>query len=532
MDFRYDNLRVAITNGRDLTAIISSKLALKTTIISALWTIKRSLDARDKKNICFVYSVGFSVDDQRAIKKLQTNKLLKNILKLEDENLALKPQTPQTDRPIVIGFGPSGILAAYLLAKQGYQPIVFERGSDIDSRTKKVAEFWRDGVLDINCNVQFGEGGAGTFSDGKLTCRLNDPTMSEILRLFVECGAPEEIIWLQKPHIGTDILRSVVKNLRLKIIALGGEIRFNALLQSINIADSAITSIIVNDEMISAKSVFLGIGHSARDTYELLYRSGVKLATKPFAVGVRIEHPQEMIDKSQFGEYAGHPKLGAADYALVYHDTTNGRTVYSFCMCPGGQVVAAASEKAALVVNGMSNYRRDSGIANSALVVTVDERDFGCQPLAGIAFQRQLERSAFLAGGGNYFAPVQTVGEFLTGIQTERIVEPSYLPGVIDCDFHNILPRFVTETLEKALPEFGRKINGYDNMGAVLTAVETRTSAPCRIVRDSSFQSETARGLYPIGEGAGYAGGIMSAALDGINAVKAFIEEQHSKFSR
>ena len=419
------------------------------------------------------------------------------------------------------------MLAAYQLAKNGFRPIVFERGGDIDTRALKVTEFWRDGVLDSNCNVQFGEGGAGTFSDGKLTCRLTDPAMLEILQLFVDCGAPEEIIWTQKPHIGTDVLRIVVKNLRLKIIALGGEIHFDSLLTSLIIVGNSITGVVVNAEQISTATVFLGIGHSARDTYEMLHGSCVKMTTKPFAVGVRIEHPQQLIDRAQYGDYAGHPKLGAADYALVYHDIASGRTAYSFCMCPGGRVVAAASEKNLLVVNGMSDYRRDSGIANAALVVNVDERDFGCQPLAGIAFQRQLEQAAFVAGGGNYTAPVQTVGSFLTGSQPERIVEPSYLPGVIDCDFHDILPAFITETLEKALREFGRKIHGYDNVGAVMTAVETRTSAPCRIVRASNFQSESTRGLYPIGEGAGYAGGIMSAALDGINAVKAFIEDQH-----
>ncbi|MFA6075006.1 MAG: hypothetical protein WCV63_09455 [Negativicutes bacterium] len=526
MEFRYDNLRIAFDNSRDIIAVVSKKIAVKPAAINDLRIIKRSLDARDKKNICFVYSIVFAVYDIQLQRKLLNNKLVKKNALPETDVQALVGEVNSVARPVVVGFGPAGMFAAYYLAKNGYRPIIYERGSDVDTRAEKIAEFWKTGQLDNNCNVQFGEGGAGTFSDGKLTCRLNDPAINEILRLFVECGAPEEIIWLQKPHIGTDVLRTVVKNLRSKILALGGEINFDSSLQSLNIIDGAIAGIVVNNEKFSSNTVFLGIGHSARDTYEMLHKCGVAIVTKPFSVGVRIEHPQTMIDKAQFGAFAGHPRLGSADYALVYHDKTSGRTVYSFCMCPGGQVIAATSEQNSVVVNGMSNYRRDSGIANSALVVTVDERDFGSQPLDGIAFQRQLEQAAFLAGGENYYAPIQTVGSFLFGEQASKIVEPSYLPGTVDCDLRSVLPQFVADTLARALVDFGRKINGYDNPGAVMTAVETRTSAPCRIVRNADFQSSSTCGLYPIGEGAGYAGGIMSAALDGINAVKAFMNKQ------
>ncbi|MEI6287146.1 MAG: hypothetical protein WCP79_11640 [Bacillota bacterium] len=526
MVFHYANLRVAIENNREIATIINRKLEVKEAALFNFRILKRSLDARDKTNLCFVYTVEFETNDLQAQKKILKSKLAKRYIATPATRPIPVVFSSSEARPIVVGFGPAGMFAAYQLAKSGFRPIVYERGSDVDIRTQKVAQFWRAGILDTNCNVQFGEGGAGTFSDGKLTCRLNDPAISEILKLFVECGAPEEITWLQKPHIGTDVLRTVVKNIRAKIIALGGEIIFDALVKSLNIENNAVVGITANDEQVSSDTVFLGIGHSARDTYEMLYNNGVRLETKPFAVGVRIEHPQAMIDKAQFGEFAGHSKLGTADYALVFHDKENDRTAYSFCMCPGGKVVAAASEVNSVVVNGMSNFRRDSGVANAALVVTVDERDFGSHPLAGIVFQRQLEQAAFIAGGMNYNAPVQTVGSFLNDEPSEKLLEPTYLPGSVDGDLRSILPEFVTETLAKALVDFGRKIKGFDSSGAILTAVETRTSAPCRIVRSTDFQAENIRGLYPIGEGAGYAGGIMSAALDGMNAANAFMSKR------
>ena len=526
MIFHYANLRVAIDNDREIAAIVNRKLAVKEAATDNFRILKRSIDARDKTKICFVYTVEFETSDLQAQKKILKSNLVKRYIAPQAATPSPVMSSRNEIRPIIVGFGPAGMLAAYQLAKGGFRPIVYERGSDVDTRTKKVAQFWREGILDTNCNVQFGEGGAGTFSDGKLTCRLNDPAISEILQLFVECGAPEEITWLQKPHIGTDVLRTVVRNLRSKIIALGGEIKFDTLVKSLNIENSAVVGITANGQQVATETVFFGIGHSARDTYEMLYSNGVTLTAKPFAVGVRIEHPQEMIDKAQFGKFAGHSRLGSADYALVFHDKENDRTAYSFCMCPGGKVVAATSEIESVVVNGMSNYRRDSGIANAALVVTVDERDFGSHPLAGIVFQRQLEQAAFVAGGMNYYAPVQTVGSFLNNELSEKMLEPTYRPGTTEGDLRNILPQFVTNTLAKALVDFGRKIKGYDSAGAILTAVETRTSAPCRIVRNADYQAERIRGLYPIGEGAGYAGGIMSAALDGINAANAYMSKQ------
>lgn len=522
VQFRYDNLRVGLKNKGDLSNIASKKLSIPKAELINFRIIKKSIDARDKQNICFVYSVVFGVNEKYALKKLAASKMVSKYV----ERTERVPETAKTTtgrRPVVVGSGPAGVFAAYHLSKKGYRPLVIERGSDVDTRAAKVAEFWRSGLLDPECNVQFGEGGAGTFSDGKLTCRLNDPEMNEILKLFVECGAPEEITWLHKPHIGTDVLRIVVKNLREKIIGSGGEFIFDCSLKKVVIRNNFVCAVETSKGNIETDTVFLATGHSARDVYEMLHENGIAIVAKPFAAGVRIEHPQALIDQAQYGAHAGHPKLGAADYALVFHDKLNRRSAYSFCMCPGGQVVAAASERNSLVINGMSNFRRDSNIANSALVVTVDERDFGNYPLAGIDFQRKLEQAAFSAGGGGYYAPVQTIGDFLFARDSTFLVAPSYAPGVKKCDFRTLLPKFISETLTLALADFGRKIKGFDDNGAVMTAVETRTSSPCRIVRGLDFQSVSAHGLYPVGEGAGYAGGIMSSALDGINAARAFM---------
>ncbi|MDF2572105.1 MAG: dependent oxidoreductase family protein, partial [Sporomusa sp.] len=392
---------------------------------------------------------------------------------------------------------------------------------------KDIADFWRTGKLDEISNVQFGEGGAGTFSDGKLTTRVTDPRMAEVLNIMTAAGAPPEIKYLHKPHIGTDKLREVVKNIRNQIIKLGGDVKFESQLTAVDSKDGRLTSITINDKNYPCEVLFLAIGHSARDTYQMLYERRIAMEAKSFAIGVRIEHPQELIDQAQYGISAGHPRLGAADYALVYQDKAAGRAAYSFCMCPGGLVVAAASEVGGVVTNGMSLYKRDSGIANSALAVNVNPVDYGPHVLDGIEFQRRYERLAFALGGQNYAAPAQTVGDFLAGKSgsSKYLITPSYRPGIVPADLRQCLPEFVTATLARALPDFGRKIRGFDHANAVMTGVETRTSAPVRLTRGKDFVSINTAGLYPVGEGAGYAGGIMSAALDGMNAAISFIEE-------
>ncbi|HAF31655.1 MAG TPA: hypothetical protein DCG76_01655, partial [Anaerovibrio sp.] len=429
----------------------------------------------------------------------------------------------------------AGMFAALTLARAGYKPIVLERGRDVDHRHADIQKFWAGGALSPQSNVQFGEGGAGTFSDGKLTTRVNDPLISAVLDDFVKAGAPEDIKFLHKPHIGTDMLRTVVKNIRLEIIRLGGQVRFESQVTGIEKnSDGSIKAVIINDsERMNVSAAFFGIGHSARDTYKMLYDFGLSMEAKPFAVGVRIEHPQEIIDRNQYGDDAGNELLPVADYAVTYNDKERGRGAYSFCMCPGGQVVAATSELEGVVTNGMSDYRRDSGVANSALLVTVNTRDFADHVLGGIEFQRKWERAAFRAGGGDYYAPVQTVGDFLSGKSgsTDFLTKPSYQPGVRAVDLHQCLPDFVSGMLTDALPYFGRRIRGFDDVGAVMTGVESRSSAPCRIIRDKgTYESESLSGFYPIGEGAGYAGGIMSAALDGMNAALAFLDKKaHTK---
>ncbi len=433
---------------------------------------------------------------------------------------------PSFRRPVVIGFGPAGMFAALTLARAGFNPIVFERGSDVDTRSKDVEKFFDGGDLNPESNVQFGEGGAGTFSDGKLTTRIDDPLTREVIDAFIDAGAPTDIKYLQKPHIGTDRLRGVVKNIRKKILALGGEIFFNARLTDIEIADGRIKAAIINaGDRLECDAIFLGIGHSARDTYEMLSKAGVLMEPKAFAIGVRIEHPQEFIDRAQYGADFDNPKLPRADYFLTYKGEDRG--AYTFCMCPGGTVIAAATELG-VVTNGMSCYDRASGVANAAVLSTVGLNDFdGRDPLCGVRFQKMWEARAFDLGGRNYRAPIQTVGDFLNGRSgsKEFWTTPTYPRGFVTADLHECLPSAVARTLEEALRAFDRKIKGFASDGAVLTGVETRTSAPLRIVRDrKNFMSANVEGLYPIGEGAGYAGGIMSSAVDGMKAAMCFID--------
>lgn len=529
MRLKVNNVRSGLLDERPLAELAARKLGLQPQNIINLQIVRRAVDARRKNNIVLNYHLVCEVE----LSKKQLGRLLQD----KDISTAAAVAAPEpelgseklTGRPLVIGAGPAGLLAALELAAYGYAPLLLERGKPVAQRVVDVQRFWQQGIFDPASNVQFGEGGAGTFSDGKLTTRVNDPVMNVILQAFVDAGAPPEILYEQKPHVGTDKLRVMVSGLTKKITTLGGDIRYNAQVTDLLTSDGQTTGVVLaGGEKISSNAVVLACGHSARDTYELLQRLGVGLEAKPFAIGVRIEHPQELIDKAQYGAFAGHPRLGVADYALVHHTPDRSRTAYSFCMCPGGIVVAAASEAGGVVVNGMSMYRRDSGVANSALVVNVGPADFGSDPLAGVAFQRRYEQLAFAAGDSGYQAPAQNVGSFLHGLQPELngSVVPTYRPGLRPCDLRQVLPAFVTDTLQAGISAFADKIHGFADSGAVLTGVETRTSAPLRIVRGSDDKvSVTHRGLYPCGEGAGYAGGIMSAALDGYHVARAIMKK-------
>ncbi|WP_295294670.1 NAD(P)/FAD-dependent oxidoreductase [Veillonella sp.] len=518
---RIINFRVDVKNKNPLEALLVHKFPVLKDQIQEIHVVRRAVDARKKPHITFVYTLFVAVQNEVVVmKKLGRDKNVSTMEPIEPEPIVHGEQVLK-ERPVVVGFGPAGMLAAFYLAREGYRPIVLERGQDVDQRSHDVETFWQTGEFKAESNVQFGEGGAGTFSDGKLTTRVTHPRLHEIAKYFVQFGAPQEILYKHKPHVGTDVLRGMVKVMREQIIAWGGEVRFGAKLTKLQLAANQVVGVEVNDEEIIPTSLVLaGVGHSARDTYEMLYNTGIAMESKPFAVGVRIEHPQSMIDISQYGIEPAELGLGAAEYSVVYHDKETGRTAYSFCMCPGGEVVASASEDGHVVTNGMSLYARASGVANSALVVTVGPDDFGNHPLGGVAFQREWEKKAFELGGHDYKAPLQTVGDFLarqkgTVPEGNAAAPHSYRPGVVAADLHECLPTYVTDVMERALPYFGRRIKGFDEPQICMTGVETRTSSPLRILRDDDRQSPTVKGLYPMGEGAGYAGGIMSAALDG-----------------
>ena len=489
---------------------------------------KRSYDARKKNTeLLFIYAIDLDVRDEAAVLARFADD--HNVGIAPDVNykpVGVAPEGGLAERPIVVGFGPCGIFAGLILAQAGLRPIVLERGKEVRQRTKDTWGLWRKSVLNPESTVQFGEGGAGTFSDGKLYSQIKDPKHygRKVLHEFVKAGAPDEILYVSKPHIGTFRLTGMVENIREEIIALGGEVRFEHKVTDLLMEDGQLNGVVLHTgEELCSRHVVLALGHSARDTFRMLHGRGVFMEAKPFSIGFRIEHPQSLIDKARLGKYAGHPKLGAADYKLVHH-AKNGRSVYSFCMCPGGTVVAATSEPGRVVTNGMSQYSRNERNANSGIVVGITpEQDYPGGPLAGIELQERLEELAYELGGSNYHAPAQLVGDFVAGRPSTALgsVEPSYKPGINLGDLAPSLPDFAIEALREAIPAFDRQIKGYSLADAILTGIETRTSSPLRITRDETLQSLNLKGLFPAGEGAGYAGGILSAGVDGIRIAEA-----------
>ena len=517
-----------------LPAAILARLGITAADLTGFTVFKRSYDARKRSAVVLIYSLHVEVRNEAAVLARLSHDI--HLMPAPDtdykfvaggEQLAGHTSEP---RPIVIGTGPCGLFVALILAQMGLRPLILERGKQVRERTVDTFGFWRKRELNPESNVQFGEGGAGTFSDGKLYSQIKDPKHygRKVLTEFVKAGAPEEIMYVSKPHIGTFRLVKMVEEMRANIEQLGGEYRFESKVVDLDIVPGADGGqvrgvVLANGETIASNHVVLAIGHSARDTFEMLHRRGVYIEAKPFSIGFRVEHPQSLIDSCRFGPSAGHPILGAADYELVHH-ASNGRSVYSFCMCPGGTVVAAASEPGRLVTNGMSQYSRNERNANSAIVVGITPADYPGDPLAGIALQRELEERAFALGGGNYDAPGQLVGDFVAGRPSTEFgsVVPSYKPAVHLTDLAPSLPEYAITALREAFPAFNKQIKGYYKADAVLTGVETRTSSPIRIKRrDDDLQSLNTRGLFPAGEGAGYAGGILSAAVDGIKVAEA-----------
>ncbi len=563
---RLTEIKLPLTHAEDeIKAAILKRLGIGDDELAGYTVFKRGVDARKPNAIQFTYTLDVELRARHGGAKpsgagvpashlLPQPGLTANVSEVRDEtsvlarfnndpHIRISPDARYhfvahaphnlTSRPIVIGMGPAGLFAGLLLAQMGFRPLILERGKEVRERTKDTFGLWRQGVLNPESNVQFGEGGAGTFSDGKLYSQIKDPRYlgRKVLEEFVKAGAPAEILYESHPHIGTFRLVGMVEQMRETIRALGGEIRFGSRVDDILITDRQVTGVkLANGEFIATHHLVLAVGHSARDTFEMVHKRGIYIEAKPFSIGFRIEHPQSLIDAARYGKNAGNPLLGAADYKLVHH-ASNGRSVYSFCMCPGGTVVAASSEIGRVVTNGMSQYSRNERNANSGIVVGITpEQDYPGAPmdpnrvLAGVEFQRRWESRAFELGGGNYRAPGQLVGDFLAGRPSTKfgVVQPSYTPGVHLTDLSSALPDYAIDAIREALPAFARQIRGFDLADAVLTGVETRTSSPIRIKRNKDdYQSINTRGLYPSGEGAGYAGGILSAAVDGIEVAEA-----------
>lgn len=520
LDHQPEELKIAAAN----------KINIKPQDILKMTIFKRSYDAR-RSAMCLSYIVDIEIKTpERILSKFKNDPHVRPTPDMEYRFVGTAPANCN-ERPIIIGFGPCGFFAALMLAQMGFKPIVLERGKQVRERTKDTWGLWRKNTLNPESNVQYGEGGAGTFSDGKLYSQVRDPRYlgRKVLQEFVKSGAPEEIIYVNRPHIGTFRLVGMVEKIREEIISLGGEIRFqhkvtDLLVEESNGQRQARGVVLEDGSTIMSNHIVMALGHSSRDTFNMLYERGVYVEAKPFSIGFRVEHPQSIIDKARFGKNAGHPLLGAADYRLVYH-ASNGRSVYSFCMCPGGTVVAAASEPEHVVTNGMSQYSRNERNANAAIVVGITPEDFPSEhPLAGIELQRQLEAKAYILGGKNYCAPAQLIGDFVANRPSTKfgVVEPSYKPGVTLTNLDEALPRYAIDAIREAMPELDKKIRGFGMSDAMFTGVETRTSSPVRIKRDDlSFESINTHGLYPAGEGAGYAGGILSAAIDGIEVSEA-----------
>lgn len=510
----------------DLRLAINRSLGIPEKVPLTYTIFRRGIDARKSHAIVFVYTVDFEgADEDRLLTKFKNNPRLKPTPDMSYHFVARAPEKLNTPQPVIIGMGPAGLFAGLILAQSGFRPIILERGKAVKERAKDTFEFWREGILDPESNGQFGEGGAGTFSDGKLNSQIKDRKHygRKVLAELIKAGAPQEIMFVSKPHIGTYKLMGIVEKMRAEILSLGGEVRFQSRVDDLEIENGQVRGVVLaSGERIATNHVIAAIGHSARDTFEMLLRRGVYIEPKPFSIGFRIEHPQALIDRGRHGKEAGNPLLGAADYKLVHH-ASNGRSVYSFCMCPGGQVVASASEPGGVVTNGMSQYSRNELNANSALVVGVTPEDFPDGPLGGIAFQRFWEAKAYELGGNNYFAPVQRVKDFLAdrASTVPGTVQPSYTPGVTLSDLSYALPEYAVHAIREAIPAFAKQIKGFNLPDAMLTAVESRTSSPVCLKRDpEDFQSVSTKGFYPTGEGAGYAGGILSSAVDGISVAE------------
>jgi hypothetical protein len=523
MRLKIENLRCPIDQEFDLVNVLSKYLNLDNDKIKGVKILRKSLDAR-KRQPFWVVSLEVTIE---GITEAEEKKFLKckGVSRSSPIpfNPSIKPIKKNEARIAIAGCGPAGIFAALTLAKRGAKPIIIERGSRVEKRVGEVERFWKEGILNEESNVQFGEGGAGTFSDGKLTTRIKDQRKFQVLQELVEAGAPEEITYLNRPHLGSDRLISILKRIREKLFQMGVEIRFETRLVDLVVEKDRLRGIETVEGSMEVDALFLAIGHSSRDTYEMLYRKGVAMASKSFALGLRIEHPQRYINGSQYGKWAFHPKLGAADYFLTYKDEESKRGIYTFCMCPGGYVIAGSSERETVTTNGMSYSQRNSLYGNSAVVVTIGPEDFGLDhPLAGVSFQRDLEKRAYILGGGGYRAPVQRASDFLKGVMSDDTIDCTYRPGIRNCNLQELIPTFLLEPFKRGLLHFEDRMQGFIQEG-ILVSIETRTSSPVRILRnDKSYHSINLPGLIPIGEGSGYSGGIVSSAVDGIRAAERF----------